>query len=228
MANPFAGLRPALEVIQEEGKVLPATGQAMEDLVRPDHVEVIDRLRMGDEKVMDVLLERPNRIPYVQVTPIHRTQRHLLRYFLDGSARTFFLGDVVEGIRRSPIHVAQIGAAAIFRKENGNVNVAQTVHRFVLMLDKKSVSFGEKVEELVLKAGPRYGFHDTMEEDGETEKTSPGKEPRSRAAHKAHHLMARLEEELGRCLERQEEQWLVLDGSLGKDLHSWDHVVLLA
>lgn len=224
MGNPFQGLRPALEVIAQEAKVLPATGQAIEDLMRPDHEEVVDRLRSVDDKVMDVLLETPNRKGYVELKPLHRTERHLLRFFLDGSARTFFLGDAVEGRRRSPVHVAQVGAAAIFRKDDGQVKVAKSVHRIVLMLDKRAVSFGDKVEEVVKKAGPQFAFHDTMEEDGETEKSSPGKEPRSRAAHKAHHIMAGEEEQLGRELDRGRDKWLVLDGSLGKDLHSWRDV----
>lgn len=224
MGNPFEGLRPALEVITQEARVLPATGQALEDLMRPDHEEVIDRLRSVDDKAMDVILETPNRKPYVELKPLHRTERHLLRFFLDGSARTFFLGDAVEGNRRTPIHVAQVGAAAVFRKDDGQVKVARSVHKVVLMLDKKAVSFGEKVEELVKKAGPTFAFHDTMEEDGETEKSAPGKEPRSRAAHKAHHIMAGEEEQLGRGLQREKDQWLVLDGSLGKDLHSWKDV----
>jgi len=224
MGNPFEGLRPALEVIAQEAKVLPATGQALEDLMRPDHEEVIDRLRSVDDKAMDVLLEAPNRKPYVELTALHRTEKHLLRFFLDGSARTFFLGDAVEGNRRTPIHVAQVGAAAIFRKHDGQVKVAKSVHKVVLMLDKKAVSFGDKVEDLVKKAGPTFAFHDTMEEDGETEKSAPGKEPRSRAAHKAHHIMAGEEEQLGRGLQREKDQWLVLDGSLGKDLHSWKDV----
>jgi len=224
MGNPFEGLRPALEVITREAKVLPATGQALEDLMRPDHEEVIDRLRSGEDKAMDILLETPNRKPYVELTPLHRTEKHLLRFFLDGSARTFFLGDAVEGNRRTPIHVAQVGAAAVFRKDDGQVKVAKSVHKIVLMLDKKAVSFGDRVEEIVKQAGPRYAFHDTMEDDGETEKSAPGKEPRSRAAHKAHHIMAGEEEQLGRGLQRAKDQWLVLDGSLGKDLHSWKDV----
>lgn len=224
MGNPFEGLRPALEVITREAKVLPATGQALEDLMRPDHEEVIDRLRSGDDKAMDVLLETPNRKPYVELTALHRTEKHPLRFFLDGSARTFFLGDAVEGNRRTPIHVAQVGAAAVFRKDDGQVKVAKSVHKVVLMLSKQAVSFGDKVEDLVKKAGPAFDFHDTMEEDGETEKSAPGKEPRSRAAHKAHHIMAGEEEHLGRGLQREKDQWLVLDGSLGKDLHSWKDV----
>ncbi len=224
MSNPFEALRPALEYIAREAKVLPATGQAVEDLMRPDHAEVVDRLRSGDEQLYDVLLETPNRQPYVPLTPIHRTERHPLRYFLDGSARTFFLGDAVEGPRQSAVHVAQIGAAVVFRKSNGQVNVAKSKHQIVLMLDKKKVSFGDKVKELVESAGPRFLFHDTMQDDGESEKSSPGKEPRSRAAHKAHHLMAELEDELGRGLSRQAGEWLVVDGSLSKDLFRWKEV----
>jgi len=207
-----------------ESKVLPATGQAIEDLMRPDHAEVIDRLRTGGDDVLEVLLETPNTDKYVQLTPLHRREKHLLRYFLDGSARTFFLGDAVEGKRRTPIHISQIGAAAVCRDDNGQMHVARSEHRIVLMMDKKAVSFGEQVEEIIKKAGKRFMFHDAMEEDGETEKSSPGKEPRSRAAHKAHHLMARLEEELGREMPREKGQWLVLDGSLGKDLYKWKEV----
>ncbi len=221
--NPFAELRPALEFITKEAKVLPATGQAMEDMVRPDHAEVIDRLRMGEDSFFEVLLETPNSKPYVELTPVYRAEKHILRYFLDGSARTFFLGDVVEGSRRTSIHVSQIGAAAVFRKDDGQVNVAKTRHRIILMMDKKAVSFGEGVEELVKKAGDRFGFCDLQEADGETEKTS-GKEPRSRAPHKAHHMMAELEEQLGRELPRKPDHWLLSDGNIGKDLYLWKDI----
>ncbi len=225
MTNPFAPLRPALEVITKEGKVLPATGQAMEDLMRPDHEEVLDRLRTHpDDQVLDVMFETPNRRPYVELTQIHRRDRHPLRFFLDGSARTFFLGDVVEGDRRSAIHVSQIGAAAVLRQDDGSVRVAKAEHRIVLMMDAKAVSFSEEVKQKVAAAGTRFQFLDTMSEDGESEKTAPGKEPRSRAAHKAHHAMATLEEELGSALPRTQGQWLVLDGSLGKDLYKWQEV----
>ena len=221
--NPFVELRPALEFITKEAKVLPATGQAMEDMVRPDHAEVIDRLRMGDDSFFEVLLETPNTQPYVQLNPVYRAEKHILRYFLDGSARTFFLGDVVEGKRRTSIHVSQIGAATVFRKDNGQVNVAKSRHQIILMMDKKAVSFGDAVEQLVKKAGDRFDFCDLQEEDGETERTS-GKEPRSRAPHKAHHLMARLEEKLGRELKRGADHWLLSDGNIGKDLYMWKDI----
>lgn len=223
-SSPFEGLQPALRLISTEARVLPATGQAMEDLVRPDHEEVIDRLRSGDQAHLDQILETPNRSPYVPLQQLHRTEKHLLRYFLDGSARTFFLGDVIEGQRRSAVHVSQVGVAAIFREDDGRVRTAASINRIYLMMDRNEVSFGDKVASLIEAAGPPYKFHDTMEADGETEKSAPGRESRSRAAHKAHHLMATEEEQLGRMLPREDHDWLVLDGSLGKDLHSWRNV----
>jgi hypothetical protein len=179
---------------------------------------------MGDDHVWDVLLEAPNRQSYVPLTPLYRTDKHLLRYFLDGSAGTFFLADVVEGDRRSPINISQIGAAAVFREDDGQVHTAKSEHHIVLMMDKNAVSFGDKVEDIIKKLDASFQFCNLMEKDEETDKTSPGKEPRSRAAHKAHHLMAELEERLGRQLIRKPDEWLVLDGSLGKDLYSWKEV----
>lgn len=44
MPNPLSGLTPALAAICEKGKVLPATGQALIDLLGPDTDETFDRL----------------------------------------------------------------------------------------------------------------------------------------------------------------------------------------
>ncbi len=222
-SNPFAGLRPALQTLATEGRVLPATGQAMEELMRPDHEEVLDTLRLGDDRVLDTMYELGNTEPYVELEPLYRRIDHPLRFFLDGSARTFFLGDVVEGNRRSPIHVSQIGSAVVRRANDGRVQVVRSRHKILLMLDKSGLSFADEIERLVKEAGDRFGFVDLMERDPDTDATS-GREPRSRAAHKAHHQMAALEEELGREVQREHGEWLVLDGSLGKDLHSWHDV----
>jgi hypothetical protein len=222
VSNPFKKLQPVLELIADKAKVLPATGQAVEELVRPDHEEVIDRVRSGEDKELDVVIEEPNRKRYVELTELHRTEKHLLRYFLDGSARTFFLGDALEWDRLTPVHAAQIGAAAVHRRDDGTVKVERSVHKIVLMMDKNKVSFGGQVEQLVKSLGPQFDFYDTMEEDGETEKIAPGGEPRSRAAHKAYHIMALEERNLAQTLKQKlrEDEWLVLDGSLGKDFYS--------
>jgi hypothetical protein len=220
MGNPFAGLRPALEVIAQEAEILPATGQAVEDLMRPDQDETYDRIRMGpDDKILDVLIEAPNRSTYVPTPALYRTQKHLYRYFLDGSARTYFIGTALEGDRQTPIHVAQIGAVAVFREDDGQVHVAKpSAHKLLLLMDRDEVSFGPRVEETVRRAGERFDFVDLKEDDAYTERL---KEPRSKAAHKANWRMRMLEWSIARQLSRLENHWLVLDGGLGSEFREW-------
>jgi len=218
MRNPFEGLRPALEVMVKEGKILPATGQAVEDMMRPDQEEAYDRVRLGTEHgLLDLVIEAPNRNLYVDCPMIHRADKHLFRYFLDGSARTFYIGNVVEGERQTPIHVSQVGAVAVRRDEDGRVNVAKAEHKLVLLMNKDEVSFGDEIERRVQAAGHRYAFVDLKEEDAQTEGIKAGKEPRSRAALKANWVMRRVEKEIAEGLSRADGEWLMLDGGLGSE-----------
>ena len=219
MRNPFAGLRPALEVMAREADILPATGQAMEDLMRPDQEEMYDRVRLGVQPgdILNLVIEAPNRALYVDCPPITRRDKHLLRYFLDGSARTFYLGNVVEGDRQTPIHVSQIGAAAIVRDDRGRMKVARSHTRFVLLLDRDALSCGPEIEAAVKAAGARYEFVDAKERDPQTDGVNAGKEPRSRAAHRANWRMRVVEQDIARALRREPGHWLVLDGGLGSE-----------
>jgi hypothetical protein len=58
--NPVADLQPALAAITQAGvRVLPATGQAIEDLMRPDQDESYDRVRLGPSALeVDTYLAR--------------------------------------------------------------------------------------------------------------------------------------------------------------------------
>jgi hypothetical protein len=202
-----------------EGEILPATGQAIEDLMRPDQEEAYDRVRLGLEpgEILDLAIERPNQELYVDCTPITRQEKHLFRYFLDGSARTFYLGNVGEGNRQTPVHVAQIGCASVIRDGYGRMKVAKSTHKNLLLLNKDELSFGQQIEDAIRRAGPRYEFVDLKEEDQQTDGVHAGKEPRSRAAHKANWRMRILEQSIAKELERNPNEWLVLDGGLGSE-----------
>ena len=219
MPNPFEGLRPALEAIAREGRILPATGQAVEDLMRPDQEEAYDRVRMGLQTgdILDVSIESPNRELYVECAPVTRKKKNLFRFFLDGSARTFYLGHVSEGDRQTPVHVSQIGAAAVLRDNEGHMHVARSQHKILLLFDRDQLSFGHHVEELIMGAGERYGFVNLKEDDPQTSGVQAGKEPRSRAAHRANWHMRILEKEIATGLDRKTGEWLMLDGGLGSE-----------
>jgi len=217
--NPFDGLRPALELIAQEGHILPATGQAVEDLMRPDQEESYDRVRLGLQPgdVLDVAIETPNRELYIECQPVSRKDKHIFQFFLDGSARTFYLGHVTEGDRQTPVHVSQIGAASIFRDNKGQMRVAKAQNKILLLFDRDMLSFGPQVEELIKQAGEYYGFVNIKENDPQTDGVHAGKDPRSRAAHRANWQMRVMEKEIAMSLDRQPEQWLMLDGGLGSE-----------
>ena len=88
--------------------------------------------------------------------PIARSDKHLFRYFLDGSARTFYIGNVVEGERQTPVHVAQIGAACVCRNDSGQMKVTDSKHKILLLFNKAQLSFGQQIEDTIAAAGDRY------------------------------------------------------------------------
>jgi hypothetical protein len=226
MPNPLSGLTPALQAICTKGKVLPATGQALIDLLGPDQDETFDRLLTDSEekkKPFELVLEPPPWKLYHPLDSRPRPTDHLFRYFLDGSTRTYFLGTVVERERSSPVQFAQVGAAAVFRQDDGRLNKAAAERRFILMLSQENVS--QELWEAVaaaVAAVPGMLLRNSGEEDPVTDGVQVA-EPRFRGAHKANWFMRETERDLAQQLLENipADFWLVLDGGLGKDIIHW-------
>jgi hypothetical protein len=138
---------------------------------------------------------------------------------LDGSARTYYIGNIVEGNRQSPVHVAQIGAGAVSRDDSGRIKTGPLYHRFLLGLDFKQLSepLVAAVRDALAPTNGRFELLDLMERDPETDGVEAGKEPRSRAAHKANWQMRLLEIQMAQMLQVGAGEWLVLDGGLGNE-----------
>ena len=79
MSNPFATLAPAFTVLATEGRVLPATGQAIVDLSSADPDEIYDRI-LSETTTVEGIWETQRRL-YQAIRPIPRSELHLLRYF---------------------------------------------------------------------------------------------------------------------------------------------------
>ncbi|MEW6386318.1 MAG: hypothetical protein AB1491_02215 [Thermodesulfobacteriota bacterium] len=238
MPNPLSGLTPALQAICDKGKVLPATGQALIDLLGPDQDETFDRLLTdADEKKkpVEMVLEPPPWKLYHPLDHLPRPLDHVFRYFLDGSARTYFLGTVVERERSSPVQFAQVGAAAVRREADGRIAKAGAERRLILMLSQDHVS----AELWAAVAAQVQAIPElTLRNSGEKDQVTDGvqvAEPRFRGAHKANWFMREVELDLGQTLLEKlpEGAWMVLDGGLGKDiikwprLKDWDHPPLI-
>ncbi len=228
MPNPFAPLQPALQILATEARVLPATGQAIVDMVSPDLEEAYDRAAGGrDEKVTSVWETR--RKLYHDVTPIPRRQEHRLRYFLDGSAKVYFIGTLLERERSSPVQLGQIGAAAVYREDDGRVRRAAVEHKILLLMDQKALSeqLWQAVEQTVAGT-PNILLRSTNDSKDRFSEALGVIEPRSRGAHRANWAMRELEVALAReGLKRDQDDWLVLDGALGTEYMDWNGLPLI-
>jgi hypothetical protein len=226
MPNPFTQLAPALDVLANEGRILPATGQAVVDLARPDIEEIYDQVSGGDQRV-DGLWERPSRTLYRDVHPLGRRERHLFRYFVDGSTKTYFIGTLLEHERSSPVQLAQVGAAGVCRNDEGQLRVVKVRHQVALLLDKSMVSDELWGRLAVVTAGvSNLVLRSTTDADDYSEL---GAEQRSRGAHKANWLMREAERTIARedLPGRQADEWLILDGSLGNEYLDWSGAPLI-
>ncbi|MBX3364036.1 MAG: hypothetical protein KF866_04655 [Phycisphaeraceae bacterium] len=226
--NPFAPLHPALEALSDGPEILPATGQAQEYLQQFDVDEYYDRIRTEDDKRVSEVMEAPGGRLYVEVPPLSRAEEHIFQFFVDGSVKTFFLGTLVEHERNTPVLLAQLGAAAVKRENDGRVHVV-TAHnrkRIVLLLNRSQVSdpVWARTEAAIKGTASLIpmGLVDTNEDDPHNTSRAfgPNKEPRSRAAHKANWEMRLLERELLKDLLAEHDAtgaYIAVDGGLGKE-----------
>lgn len=216
MTNPLSSLGHALAALAQHVDILPATGGAVEDLVHPEMDERVDYWLNSQERIFDTIIERPSRDLYRPVPPIPRTERHTFRYFLDGSFRSYFLGTVLEQDRDSPLHFAQLGAALLRRLDDGNVRMHHLEMQNALFLAKSKLS--EAAWKAVDEACKDRGVHleDISQDDQISKHMSGDMDLRNRAAGKVRFHMHLLETKLALqgLKELENEEWLVVDGSL--------------
>jgi hypothetical protein len=218
MANPLSGLTPALDVLARSTEVLPATGQAVEDLQRPDRDEVEDDTLVGDDARADTLIEAPNQEVYVATPPLPRQRQKVYRYFLDGSRRLYFIGTALEHDRSTPIQIAQLGAAIVRRGADGRMHRAQSKRKLLLMLARSQVSDAVWTQLEAVAAGWQtvdMALQDIGEADDLNRTPTSREDWRNRGGGKANWYMHQLEMELALGLgQRTESDWLVIDGSI--------------
>lgn len=221
MPNPFAPLQDALRVLTTQASVLPATGQAVIDMVSPDIEEIYDQRISGEARV-EGIFETDGRSLYRTVRPVHRRKDHALRYFVDGSTKTYFIGTVLEGDRSSPVQLSQVAAAVVHRQADGKVRVAKSQRELVVTLDKSQLSdqlwsdFDQAISKL-----PGFSLKDGSESKDKNPYADIAQETRARGAHRANWHMRKIEEGLAKSLARDSNAWLVLDGSVGNEFETW-------
>jgi hypothetical protein len=218
MMQPIQQIRDALRQWAQDVAVLPAAGGALEELQRPDIEEVDDRLWGTEENIHDTVWERlpagkriDPKCPYRPTPPCYRRERHLFRYFIDGSVRSYFLGTVLEQNRDTPILYAQIGACALRREDDGTVGVHDLQTRHLLLAEQQQLSPQAWGSLQSLCPPNLLDLVDTSP----NQPGAMGMDPRNRANGIARFQMRCLEGKImGQLLPRLGDEWLIMDGSL--------------
>jgi hypothetical protein len=223
MNSPLNFLAPAIALIGTKASVLPASGGAFEDLARPDIEEADDRFfgAPGDARQgFEDFAEDPTpdwRDLYRPTPPIFREQKHVFRYFCDGSIKAYFLGTVIEGDQSYPLELTQIGCAIVHRKDDGSLEVA-TFERHILLLVPYSNGRGisQSLFDSLRKLETRT-FH-VIDVDVPDPLSDRRQDPRDKSGAKARYKMHELEKRMidefaPKC---GPGEWTIIDGGVRK------------
>ena len=221
MPNPLSSIIPVLDVLGKNINILPATGVAVEDLQHPDKDEIDDILIHRD---MDQEITAFAEIPepstkniYIETPPLVRTEKHLYRYFIDGSLRTYFLATGKEGARTFPIEMAQIGASVIERDDRGHLSILKHDQKILLMIPKGARGVSDTVWAQLLKLQNPGSMFEIIDVDlSDVISGDNKKDPRDKAGGKARFRMHEMETELIKSTDtlRNLDSWLIIDGAV--------------
>lgn len=223
--KPLPFLQPTLHLLATNLDVLPAYGGATEDLLRPDQDEVEDMLINADSREVTEFLETPTPSLsniYRPTPPLYRAEKHLYRFFIDGSLRTYYLATGIEDKRSFPIELAQIGAAVMQRNDQGDVRPLAVRQRMLLLLPKGQLGVSDTVWQQLKKLDtPDGSFEviDTTERNAMEPKEATTETLRVRAGGIARNRMHRLEIDVISRTDglRSDDKWLILDGAVKLD-----------
>lgn len=209
---------PLLDLLGKEVKILPATGGAVEDLQHPDQEEIEDIVINKDVDTVNAFAEDPEPNPqniYRETPPLSRTQKHLFRFFIDGSIRTYFLGTGIEGTRSFPIELAQVGSAVVKREDDGQLTVLTQKQRILLLLPRQVQGISDTLWDQIRKIDKPDNL-EVVDFTLPDRLADAKKDPRDKAGAKARSEMHKLEIELIKSTDsfRNGNTWLILDGAV--------------
>ena len=126
------------------------------------------------------------------------------------------------------MQLAQVGAAAVHREDDGRLRVVKVRQQLALLLDKTMLSDVLWLRLRQAVAGvPNLVVRSTGERDEYTAVSV--NEPRARGAHKANWLMREAERDIAQkdLAVRPGDEWLILDGALGNEYLDWQGAPLI-
>lgn len=199
-------------------ELLPASGGSIEEMTFTDETEQEDTKFSAEHLDVDTFLENPAPSwTYRKLTPIYRKDKHLFRYFLDGSFRHYFLATGLEHDRSTPIFLAQTAIVILERDNLGKLKKVMGEHNWIMLLSKARVSetAWNGIMAEAEKAKINLKLYDLAEEDPHSGKTYEGQDLRERGRGKTRYLMSKAEFSIvDKFRVKFPNDWLIKDGLL--------------
>jgi hypothetical protein len=150
--------------------------------------------------------------------PLSRKERNFFQYFLDGSIRTYYWGEKLEGNTGVPIMIAEVASAVVSRDSNGTIKPVKFKRNLCLItpgspplsddtwgdIQNLEKSLGESIS-------PKLEVFALA-------KAEEKRDLRNSLAGKARSIMHDLEHELAAEIKRDPGNWLIIDGAIRKEL----------
>jgi hypothetical protein len=209
------------ERLKRHGKLLktPLLEPAEEELPI-DSERREDDEKFKERECFNIEIPKDREKPYISLgRPLHRKEKHVFRFFLDGSLKTYYLGDYILPAFSFPILVGEIAAACLFRQDDGTLNIPANGfrRRICLLLPNKSLLPDELQRELD-ELDETFESHDGLKVELQYTEERESKDWRSSLRAKGISEMHNTEIQLAKDIRKDpEEGWLIIDGAIRKE-----------
>lgn len=208
-----------LRVIKEHLDIVPAIGNATEELTSIDVEERDDEIISREHQEIDTYVEIPApQWQFKKIEPIYRKQDNFFNYFMDGTYRHYFLATGLEHHNSTPIFLAQIGASILHRDQLGKLSVMKKLNKMYILLAQARVSLTtwQKIEEILAQFKDKnIELFDLSDDDIISGKYDNLTDLRRRGEVKVRWIMSQLEKKLmTEFRQKQTAGWFIKDGIL--------------
>jgi len=212
-------IKKILKVIKENLDIVPALGNASEELKNIDSEEREEEIAYRELQNVESFLETPSpSFEYKKIEPLFRKDENFFKYFMDGTYRHYFLATGLEHNNSTPIFLAQINTCIVHRDEKGILTQADKLNRMYILLAKEKVSNSawQKINEVLEKFKDKnIELFDLSGDDIISGKYDNTSDLRRRGEVKVRWIMSRLEKEMMiNFRAKNSEGWFIKDGIL--------------
>lgn len=191
-----------MSVVSNQLELVPASEGAIEQMTYTDEEERDDTKLSSENLLIEASLEVPKPTwKYRPVRPIARAEKHLFRYFLDGSYRHYFLATGLEHDRATPIFLAQISIVILERNNDGKLRIVPGFkrHQWFLLLAKSKISEAawNRIHDSTKTANIDIEIKDIAETDELSGDYNDAQDLRQRGQTKVRYLMGIKEIDIG-------------------------------